>query len=127
MAFYPMRSQAYSQDQRKVAVDNNRRTNFISQSDGGFEAPQKKFDFAGVPDKGKADTEQVNAMIDNLRKEHFRLGEQNTQYARTNNSYGAGSKSASKRETLPWAHLNTNYKLGTDAPHKATDYQNRFS
>lgn len=74
-AYYPMRGQAYSQDQRKVAVDNNRRTNFISQSDGGFEAPQKKFDFASVPDKGKADREQVGAMIDNLRKEHFRLGE----------------------------------------------------
>ena len=54
-AFYPMRSHAYSQEQRKKDVDNNRRTNFISQADGGFEAPQKKFDFASVPDKGKRD------------------------------------------------------------------------
>ena len=50
-----MRAQANSQEQRKKAVDANRRTNFISQADGGFEAPQKKFDFAGVPDKGTND------------------------------------------------------------------------
>jgi len=78
MAFYPMRGHAHSQDMRKKAVDNNRRTNFISQSDGGFEAPQSKFDYAGVPDKGTADRTQVASMIDNLRREHFRLGEQNT-------------------------------------------------
>ena len=51
-AFYPMRGQAHSQDQRKKAMDNNRRTNFISMTDGGFEAPQKKFDFGTVPSKG---------------------------------------------------------------------------
>jgi len=73
-AFYPMRTQAYSQDQRKVAVDNNRRTNFIGNA-GSFETPQKKFDFAAVPDKGSADTSQVRSMIDNLRREHFKLGE----------------------------------------------------
>lgn len=63
---------------RKKAVDDNRRTNFISQGDSGFEAPQKKFEFGSMPDKGKADTKQLSSMIDNLRKEHFRLGEQNT-------------------------------------------------
>ena len=38
-----------------------------------------------------------------------------------------GSRSASKKETLPWAHMKTNYQLGTDSPAKTTDYQNRFS
>ena len=52
-------------------------------------------------------------MIDNLRKEHFRLGEQSTRYARTNDAYGA-SKSANKKETLPWASMRTNYELGKD-------------
>ena len=74
-AFYPMRAQTYSKDQRRAAMDQNRKTNFISQTDGGFEAPQKKFGFASVPDKGTADLSEVKSMIDNLRREHFRLGE----------------------------------------------------
>ena len=66
-------------------------------------------------------------MIDNLRKEHFRLGEQTTQYARANAAYGMGTKSASKREILPWASMKTNYELGTDKDPKMTDNQNRFA
>ena len=38
-AYTSMRSNAHSQVQRKVSVDNNRRTNFISMGDGGFESP----------------------------------------------------------------------------------------
>ena len=75
MNYVPMRGQAHSMDVRKKAADSNRRTNFISQSDRGFEAPAKKFDYGTVPDKGMADTSQVASMIDNLRKEHFKLGE----------------------------------------------------
>lgn len=56
LAFYPMRGQAASVDMRAKATDANRRTNFISQSDSGFEAQPKKFDYGTVPDKGKADT-----------------------------------------------------------------------
>lgn len=56
LTFYPMRGDAISQDTRMKAVDANRRTNFISQGDGGFEAPAKKFNLGNVPDKGKADT-----------------------------------------------------------------------
>ena len=65
-------------------------------------------------------------MIDNLRIEHFDLGKQNTHYSRTNNAYGT-TKSASKREVPPWAHLRTNFEVGTDADPKRTDYASRFS
>ena len=61
-------------------------------------------------------------MIDNLRKEHFDLGKQRTHYARANAIIGAGSKSARKREDPPWAHLRTNFEVGTDADPKSTDY-----
>jgi hypothetical protein len=50
-----MRANCVSSDQRKNAMDNNRRTNFISMADGGFETEPKKFDFASVPSKGVAD------------------------------------------------------------------------
>lgn len=124
-AFYPMRGQAHSQDQRKKAVDSNRRTNFISQTDGGFEPQPKKFDFAAVPDKGSADSSQVKSMIENLKREHFKLGEQNYPMFRTSNSIGATS--TAKKEKVPWAHLRTNYELGTDTQPKGTDYQTRFA
>ena len=91
--FYPMRTQAYSQDQRKADVDNNRRTNFIAEG-GSFESPQKKFDFAAVPDKGVADRSQVQNMIDNLRREHFKLGEQNSGKFNSSAAIGVSAKSA---------------------------------
>ena len=56
LAFVPMRGQVPSLDMRKKAVEANRRTNFISQGDSGFEAPPKRFDYGTVPNKGKADT-----------------------------------------------------------------------
>jgi len=74
-AFVPVSSHNPSLNERKQAVDRNRRTNFISLGDGGFEAPSKKFNFASVPDKGSNDNSEVKAMIDNLRKEHFKLGD----------------------------------------------------
>ena len=125
-AFYPMRTQAYSQDQRKVAVDNNRRTNFIGQA-GSFESPQKKFDFAGVPDKGVADQSQVKSMIDNLRREHFKLGEKDSMKFNSSSAIGQGAKNARPTERVPWASMKTNYELGTDQIPKATDYANRFA
>lgn len=128
LAFVPMRSEAYSQDQRKKACDANRRTNFISQSDGGFEPLQKKFDFGVVPDKGQIDNSQVKSMIDNLRKEHFKFGEQNSvSYHQSNQSYGQAANSAKKPERVPWATRQTNYKLGTDEVPMSTDNQDRFS
>ena len=108
-----MRTQAYSQDQRKVAVDNNRRTNFIGQA-GSFESPQKKFDFAGVPDKGVADQSQVKSMIDNLRREHFKLGEKDSMKFNSSSAIGQGAKNARPTERVPWASMKTNYELGTD-------------
>lgn len=117
-----MRGQAHSQDQRKKAMDSNRRTNFISMTDGSFEAPQKKFDFGTVPSKGVADTSQVQSMIDNLRREHFRMGEQDAARFKSSNSIGSGVISAKKDGRPPWAHLNTNYELGIDRMNKTTDY-----
>ena len=121
-----MRTQAYSQDQRKVAVDNNRRTNFIAEN-GSFESPQKKFDFAAVPDKGVADRSQVQNMIDNLRREHFKLGEKDSAKFNSSSMIGTGAKQAKREENPPWASLRTNYHLGTDNIPKATDYANRFA
>ena len=126
-AFIPMRGQAHSQEQRKKAMDNNRRTNFISQGDGGFEAPQKKFDFGTVPSKGAADLTQVTSMIDNLRREHFKLGEKDSLKTKTSTTIGSGVTSAKKDGRPAWAHLNTNYELGTDNLSKTTDYQSRFA
>ena len=125
-AFYQMRSQAYSQDQRKVAVDNNRRTNFIGDA-GSFESPQKKFDFAAVPDKGNADHSAVKSMIDNLRREHFKLGEKDSMKFNSSSAIGQGASSSKKPQVEPWAHMRTNYELGTDRIPKATDYANRFA
>ena len=48
-------------------------TNFTAAD--GFEAPPKAtFETGTIPSKGQADLSQVGAMIDNLRKEHFKLG-----------------------------------------------------
>ena len=121
-----MRTQAYSQDQRKVAVDSNRRTNFIG-SNGSFESPQKKFNFSGVPDKGVADNSAVKSMIDNLRREHFKLGEKDSMKFNSSSAIGTSAKMAKGREIVPWAHLKTNYELGNDRLPKATDYANRFA
>ena len=40
---------------------------------------------------------------------------------------GCAASTSRKPEKAPWAHLNTNYTLGTDAVPKSTDYQNRFA
>lgn len=74
-------------------MDANRRTNFIA-GDGGFEAQSKKFDFATVPSKGKADDSQVKSMIDNLRVEHFKLGEEVAYKSKSSNAVGGAAKSA---------------------------------
>jgi len=105
-AFYSMRSNTHSQIQRKEAVDNNRRTNFISMGDGGFETPQKKFSFASVPNKGNNndDSGAIKSMIDNLRKEHFKLGEQSPYMMRTSSTIGSGAGASNKKEIIPWAH-----------------------
>ena len=66
-------------------------------------------------------------MIENLRKEHFKLGEQNPVHMRTSSSIGSGLKESQKRESVPWAHSRTNIRLGGDEIPKATDYQNRFA
>lgn len=109
-----------------MAVDNNRRTNFIGNA-GSFESPQKKFNFAGVPDKGVADTTAVKSMIDNLRREHFKLGEKDSSKFNSSSAIGQSAKSSKKNEVPPWAHMKTNYELGTDRIPKATDYANRFA
>ena len=122
-----MRSHAQSQDKRKEAMDANRRTNFIAGG-GHFEAPQKKFSFASVPDKGVADTDKVKSMIDNLRKEHFDLGKQQPMFFNSSHSVGRGSKSAVKDPREKWGvHNKTNFGLGIDEIPKATDYNNRFA
>ena len=126
-AFYPMRAKIPSVDQRKEAMDNNRRTNFISQQDGGFEAPAKKFDFATVPSKPNNDFSQVNNMIANLKKEHFKLGEQAHGGFMSRASSTIGQLKTQKPERPAWAHQKTNYELGGDVMPKTTDYQNRFA
>lgn len=75
-----------------------------------------------MPNKGKADDAQVNAMIDNLRREHFRLGEQQSPFMRTNEVYGSGAKAARKDGQVPWATMKTSFSLGGDHGKKATDY-----
>ena len=89
-AFVPMVCQVASIEQRKESMDRNRRTNFISQNNSGFEDPPKRYSFAAVPDKGANDSSAVKGMIDNLRKEHFKLGEQNSGMYRSSASYGQG-------------------------------------
>lgn len=121
------RGVAHSQDQRGLAVDENRRTNFISHNNNGFEDPQPRFDFGSVPSKGAQDKAQEAAMIDNLRREHFRLGEQNSPFVRTNEAYGAAVKSARKDGPVPWATMKTSFALGSDKQKNGTDYQNRFA
>lgn len=103
-------------------MDRNRRTNFISQADGGFEDQPKKYSFASVPNKGANDNSEVKGMIDNLRKEHFKLGEQNSGMFRSSASYGQGVHSATKKEVVPWASMKTNYALGIDKNCTTTDY-----
>ncbi len=66
-------------------------------------------------------------MIDNLRREHFKLGEQNSGMYRSSASYGQGVQSASKKEVVPWASMKTNYALGIDKNCTTTDYQSRFA
>ena len=43
-------------------------------SDGGFEASPAKFEYGSVPSKGKPELARVKSMIDNLKREHFKLG-----------------------------------------------------
>lgn len=126
-AFVPKRASPYSLDQRKMKVDTNRRTNFISQTDGGFEAQPKKFDFGTVPDKGVTDTSKVNDMIADLKREHFRIGNEVRPMMRASDNVGRAAHSAKKPEMVPWASMKTNYQLGTDQDPKTTDYQNRFA
>lgn len=66
-------------------------------------------------------------MIDNLRKEHFKLGEQTTMFYNSSHAIGRSGKSAQKPAKEPWAHLNTNFELGIDKVPKSTDYANRFA
>ena len=71
--FPQMTSEVTSLAERRKAASVNRATNFIAQD--GFEAPPKRtFETGTHPAKEQADLTQVNAMIDNLRKEHFTLG-----------------------------------------------------
>ena len=45
---------------------------------------------------------------------------------RSNEVYGLGVQSAKKPQKAPWAHLDTNFELGTDPMNKTTDYNSRF-
>ena len=86
-------------------------TNFTASE--GFEAPPKKtFDIGTIPSKGQADISQVGAMIDNLRKEHFKLGNQSGLMSRTSSTIGGGAAKTQYPSKAPWAHLRTNYALG---------------
>jgi hypothetical protein len=66
-------------------------------------------------------------MIANLRKEHFKLGEQTSPMVRASAAIGTGAVSPARPVKAPWAHMKTSYTLGTDNVAKATDYQNRFA
>ena len=66
-------------------------------------------------------------MIDNLRREHFKLGEKDSAKFNSSAAIGVSAKSAQRNVAPPWASLRTNYHLGTDAIPKATDYANRFA
>ena len=55
------------------------------------------------------------------------MGEQNAARFKSSNAIGSGVNSAKKDGRPAWAHLNTNYELGTDKMHKTTDYQSRFA
>jgi len=66
-------------------------------------------------------------MIDNLRREHFKLGEKDSGKFNSSAAIGTGAATAKGREVVPWAHMKTNYELGTDRIPKATDYANRFA
>ena len=46
---------------------------------------------------------------------------------RTNETYGIGVQSSKKPGRAPWAHLDTNFALGTDKLAKQTDYAARFA
>ena len=65
-------------------------------------------------------------MIDNLRKEHFALGCQNPMFAKSSTIIGGGAAKTAHPSKAPWAHLRTNYVLGTDKEGGQTDYQSRF-
>lgn len=68
-----MKTEVMSKAERKKAASLNRMTNFIAKD--GFEAPPNPtFETGTIPHKGEADRDQVGAMIDNLRREHFKLG-----------------------------------------------------
>ena len=66
-------------------------------------------------------------MIDNLRVEHFKLGEEVAYKSKSSNTIGPAAHSAQKPVAAPWAHLRTNYGLGIDNPQKVTDSAVRFS
>lgn len=95
----------------------------------GFESPPKKtVDFGPMPDKGQADKSQVKSMIENLRKEHFKIGQNGTQSNfRSSQSISCASNgNALKTKSLPWATMKTNYALGRDGNSFTTDNQARF-
>ena len=66
-------------------------------------------------------------MIDNLRREHFKLGEEQSYKTQSSKLVGGGAHLSAKAEKVPWASLRTNYELGTDKQARTTDYQNRFA
>ena len=80
-----------------------------------------------MPSKGSEDKSQIKAMIDNLRVEHFKLGEEQSYKSKSSNAVGGAASSAKKPVAAPWAHLRTNYGLGIDNPQKVTDSAARFA
>lgn len=110
---------------RGHAAQANRRTNFTS--DAGFESPPPRPDYGTVPHKGAADEKAISSMIDNLRREHFNLGQHGPTMHSAAKIIGAGVNSATPNgKNGLWAKKETNYHLGTDNDMKQTDYQGRF-
>ena len=126
-AFYPMLSQANSVDQLQPKKQvNPRRSNLSALLNEGRDLSADKFEYGTVPSKGKTELTRVKSMIENLKKENFKLGHQNTSYSRTNQIYGTSTQQP-KKEILLWAGQRTNFRLGTDNSPQTSDYQNRFS
>ena len=62
-----------------------------------------------MPDKGVKDTSKVESMIADLKREHFRIGNEVRPMMRASEGIGRAALSAKKPESVPWASMKTNY------------------